>query len=74
MFRIRLKDAHKKKGVTYYRVAKDTGLANNTVIKYADADFVDSPYIPAVVVALCNYYGVSWRDPSVIEFVEKGEN
>lgn len=72
MFRIRLKEIHDKKGATVYRVAKDTGLSITTVRKYAEAQFVDSTYIPAVVASLCDYYGVNWRDPLVIEFIEDG--
>jgi len=73
-FRIKLRDAHRNKGVTFYRVSKETGLAPNTPRKYADVDYVDSEYIPVTVVTLCQFYGVDWRDPKIIEVVDDTVN
>lgn len=72
-FRIRLKPAHDKSGLSFYRVAKDTGLSNTTVRKYCDIEYVDSSRIPLVVVELAKYYGVDWRSDEVIELIEDGE-
>lgn len=72
-FKIKLKAAHDKTGLTFYAVAKQTGIASNTVQKYADVDVVISDYIPTTVIRLAQFYGVDWRDPSVVEIVEEAE-
>lgn len=72
-FRIRLKHLHDKKGATFYRVSVDTGLSHNTVRKYADVEYVDSPWIPVAVVTLAKYYGVDWRSSEVVEVIEDTE-
>jgi transcriptional regulator with XRE-family HTH domain len=73
IFRINLKTAHEKTGLTYYAVAKKTGLAQNTVRKYAENEVV-SPYLPTAVVVLAAFYGLDWRDPAVVEIVESSED
>ncbi len=70
-FRIKLKAAHDKTGLTFYAVAKQTGIASNTVQKYADVDVVISDYIPTTVIRLAQFYGVDWRDPSVLRSSRK---
>lgn len=72
-FRIRFKAVHDKMNVTFYRVAKETGLSNTTVRKYADFEYVDSEYIPPAVVMLARFYGVDWRSEEIIEVIEDGE-
>lgn len=69
MFKINLKDAHEKTGLTFYAVSKQTGLAHNTVQKYAES-VVTSTYIPATVVVLAEFYGVDWRAPAIVEVIE----
>lgn len=69
-FRIRLRPTHLKSGSTYYRAAKGSGVAPNTVQKYVQVDEIISDTIPTTVVALANYYGVDWRSPEIIEVIE----
>lgn len=73
-FRIRLKHVHDKTGLSPYAVAKEVPASQNTVRKYVDEDEVISTYIPNAVVELCNFYGVDWRDPNIVEaFIEAPE-
>lgn len=69
-FRIRLKSIHEQRGVTYYRVAKESGVSHNTVQKYAEVEYVDSDILPTAVVALARYYGVPWSSPPLVEVIE----
>lgn len=69
-FKVKLKAAHDKTGLTAYMVGKRTGIAINTVSKYIDNDEVVVDYIPTTVVKLAEFYGLDWRDPNVIEVVE----
>lgn len=74
-FRIRLKQVHDKTGLSGYAVAQKTALAENTVRKYVDNDEVISASVFGVVIELCNFYGVDWRDPKIIQpFIEGEEN
>jgi hypothetical protein len=66
-FRIKLKDAHKESGLSPWAVAKKVGLAQNTVRKYVESDFIDAEKIDADLIALIEFCGRDWRDPSVIE-------
>jgi hypothetical protein len=69
-FKVKLKSVHKRSGLSYYRVAKDTGLPMNTVIRYAKHDPVVSR-LENTFIILCDYYGVDWRDPAVVEVIEE---
>ena len=68
-FKVKLKAVHEQTGQTAYSVAKATELAQNTVRKYTAEDIIID-YIPTTVVTLCQYYGVDWRDPEIIEVIE----
>lgn len=70
-FRIKLKDVHENSGLTYYRVARQTGITHNTVQKYAEA-IVEQHSLPAQVLVMCKFYGVDWRDPAIVEVVNNG--
>jgi len=70
-FKINLKEAHEKTGFSPYAVAKQTGIAQNTVRKYVDKPDVLSVYIPTAVVILADFYHVDWRSPSIVEVVER---
>ncbi|MEL6526428.1 MAG: hypothetical protein AAFQ07_12045 [Chloroflexota bacterium] len=68
-FKIRLKHVHDKTGLSPYAVAKEVAPSENTVRKYVDEDEVISTYIPNSIVELCNFYGVDWRDPTIVEAI-----
>lgn len=70
-FIVHLKAHHDKKGLTPYRVSKETGVAINTVARYAEKDNVISDVLPSTVVTLAHYYGVDWRDPSIVEVIDE---
>lgn len=72
-FVIRLKLAHDAKGVTSYRVWQDTGVAQNTVKRYAENEAVVLDSLPGTVIALADYYGVNWRDPAVVEVISDSD-
>jgi transcriptional regulator with XRE-family HTH domain len=69
-FRIKLRAAHEATGLTPYRVAKETGIAQATVRKYIERNSIEADYLPLTVIRLAEYYGVDWRNPSVIEVIE----
>ncbi len=71
-FRINLQPAHAKSGKTAYAVAKELGLNQNTVRKYA-TEIVVTDWLPAHVIQLADFYGVDWRDPLVVEVTEDPE-
>lgn len=68
-FKVKLKAAHEKTGLSPYAVHKATGIAQNTVRKYVQEEIIVD-YIPMTVVALADFYGVDWRDPEVVEVIE----
>jgi len=72
-FIIRLKAIHDKTGLSPYAVAKQTGVVQNTVRKYVDVDFVESNQLPVAVIELCKFYGVDWRDSSIVEVEDDPE-
>lgn len=72
-FVIKLGPVHERSGLTRYRVAKDLNLSHNTVAKYVDEPQIVVDYITPMVTALCDYYGVDWRDPAIIELIEDEE-
>lgn len=69
-FRIRLKQLHDRTGLTPYAVWKETGFSQTTIRKYVEVDEIVQSYLPNIVVTLANFYGVDWRDPSVVEVIE----
>lgn len=72
-FVIKLGPVHEKSGLTRYRVAKDLNLSHNTVAKYVDEPEIVVDYITPMVIGMCDYYGVDWRDPAIIEVLEEDE-
>lgn len=72
-FRIRLHEAHRKSGLTVYRVMKLTGLNSNTIHKYVSNGDVITGRIESHVLELAKFYGVDWRDPDIIEVIEVGD-
>lgn len=69
-FRIKLGEIHKQTKLSPYMVAKQTGLAQNTVRKYVEVDEIVVDYIPSSLITLTGFYGVDWRDPAIIEVIE----
>jgi len=69
LFKVRLSEAIKGTNQTTYIVAKHSGVTFNTVKKYA-AGTVETPYITGEVALMCEYLGLNWRDPSVVEVVK----
>lgn len=69
-FRIHLQDAHKDKGLSPYKVALLTNVAQNTIKKYVEPEEVVVERIEGVLVSLIEFYGLDWRDPAVIEVIE----
>jgi len=70
MFRISLRDAHQRSGLSAYAVTKRTGIAQNTVRKYILPESVTAERIEGLVIELTKLYGVDWRDPAIIDVVE----
>lgn len=70
-FKIKLQKPHEQTGYSYYRVAKESGVALNTVKKYASVTEIISEYLPVAVIMLCDFYGVDWRDPEIVEVIEE---
>ena len=66
-----LKSAHERTGMSPYAIAKKTDIAINTVVKYTEDDVVETKQLWGIVVKLCEFYGLDWRDPNVIEVVEE---
>lgn len=71
-FRIKLKDRHLPLGLTSYAVAKTLGINQNTVRKYLTEEITQS-YLPADVIYIAKFFGLDWRDPSVVEVVEESD-
>ena len=69
-FVIRLREAHRRSGLSAYMVAKRTGIAQNTVRKYILPESVIADRIESLVYDLTKLYGVDWRDPSIIDVIE----
>lgn len=53
---------------TIYKIAQKSGVTFNTVKKYIAGD-VSTPYLTAEVMQLCEFFGLDWRNPSVVEEV-----
>jgi hypothetical protein len=71
--RIKLNEVHERSGLSFYRVAKDTGLPMNTVMRYGKEVAIMQSLSNSAII-LCNYYGVDWRDPSIVEMFEDEHN
>lgn len=57
VIKIKLKELLDKKGVTRYRVAKDTGIAYNTLLKLENNKMKTIDF--EVLGKLCNYFNCS---------------
>ena len=73
LFKVNLREAHKRSGKSKYQVQQDTGLAYNTIVRYVDSSGVFLKGIPKTVLTLCDYYGVDWRNPEIVELIEDEE-
>jgi len=79
LFAINLKAAHEQMGLSSYEVAKrlheqhGVKISKTTVGKYAEGTVIQKQ-LPEVVLHLCEFYGVDWRDPSVVEVVAESPN
>jgi len=51
---------------TIYKIAQKSGASFNTVKKYATGD-IKTPYLTGEVMQLCEYFGLDWRNPKVVE-------
>ena len=69
-FKIHLHDLHRESGLTFYRVAKETGLNSNTVQKYVGNGDIITTRLESHVLELAKFYGVDWRDPAIIDVIE----
>ena len=69
---IKLHEAHAKTGLSAYEVAKRLGLNEGTVRKYTSKE-VTAEFLPNHVLQLIKFYGLDWRDPSVIEVIEPND-
>lgn len=68
-FMVKLAGVHGKSGKSVYQVAKDLGMAYNTVRKYVLSD-VECELIPPEVMRLAAYYGLTWEQAvSIIDDV-----
>lgn len=64
--------AQKAGDLTIYMVAKKSGASFNTVKKYAAGD-IKTPYLTGEVIQLCEFLGLDWRDPAVVqEMISEG--
>lgn len=70
---IRLKSAHDKTGLTPYMVGKQTGVAINTVDKYASADSVEVDQLNVAIAALCDFYGVEFHEAVQVKRIDDPE-
>lgn len=67
-FAVRLKSLYDAKGLSPYHVWKQTGVAQNTVKRYAQSDVVIVGTLEPAVIALAQFYGVDWK--TVVDIVE----
>jgi len=51
---------------TIYKIAQKSGASFNTVKKYAAGD-IKTPYLTGEVMQLCEYFGLDWRNPAIVE-------
>ena len=58
---------------TIYKIAQKSDVNFNTVKKYFAGD-VKTPYLTGEVMQLCEYFGLDWRDPAVVEEFTSEEN
>ena len=62
-----LKAAHDKLGLSPYMVSKKTGIAIGTIDRYTSEDEVSTARVEGSLIALIKFYGLDWRDPTVVE-------
>lgn len=77
LFKIKLKHIHDKyadeHGITAYGVAKRTGIHENTVRMFVSDDVIRQS-VSIQVVKLCEFYGVDWKNPDIVEVIEVDED
>lgn len=69
-FKVTLKAAHERSGLSAYAVGKRTGIAQNTIRKYILPESVIASHIEGQLIELTKFFGVDWRDPAIIEVIE----
>ncbi len=67
VFEIRLKKPHDAKGLSAYTIHKMTGIATNTIAKYAHVEVVEQRRLDDVIAVLCDFYGVDFHDVVTIK-------
>jgi hypothetical protein len=72
-FKVKLQKVHEQADVSGFAVSKAIGASYNTVLKYISNEEVVVDYLHYTVLALCDFYGVDWRDPEIIEVVTESE-
>lgn len=72
-FKVNLKAVHDNTGLSPYAVAKQTGLAKNTVLKYVASSNLITERLESSLLTLFRFYGVDWRDPSIVDVVDVAE-
>jgi len=75
IFRINLMQAHNDSNLTAYMIAKklrENGfkISKATVNRYAFSVIYQKELTEAVL-HLCEFYGVDWRDPAIVDVVEE---
>lgn len=73
-FLVKLKKAHQEKGLSTVDIHKATGIAINSVARYVSKDSVEVGYLSPIVIKLAQFYGLDWRDPSVVEIIPEDED
>lgn len=69
-FNIHLHNVHREKGLTVSQVAKLTGVNKHMVQKYVGNGDIITERLESEVLELATFYGVDWRDPSIVEEIE----
>ncbi len=72
-FVVNLKPAHDKLGLSPYMVAKQTGVAINTVVKYTATENLVIERVEIALIILMNFYGLNWRDPNDVKVIYEDE-
>jgi transcriptional regulator with XRE-family HTH domain len=61
-FKVSLKEAHEKTGLSIYEVAKQLGMSKNTVLRFVEDKPAIVGRLDSAVLILAEFYKVSWKD------------
>lgn len=61
-YRIKLRDAHKRRGLSIPQIASKIGVPPNTIREYVEVDEVLTNSVPMIVQLLAEVYGVRMSD------------